>query len=68
MTDSTRNNLLDFNDENLEAGILNFSEKVNADIIGISTHGRTGLSHFFNGSLSEDVVNHSKKAVITFKI
>jgi nucleotide-binding universal stress UspA family protein len=57
-----------FNDENLEAGILNFSEKVNADIIGISTHGRTGLSHFFNGSVSEDVVNHSKKAVITFKI
>lgn len=57
-----------YNDENLESGILNFAEKVNADIIGISTHGRTGISHFFNGSLSEDVVNHSKKAVVTFKI
>jgi nucleotide-binding universal stress UspA family protein len=57
-----------YNDENLEAGILNFTDKINADLIGICTHGRTGLSHFFNGSLSEDVVNHSKKAVVTFKI
>lgn len=57
-----------YNDENLEAGILNFTEKIKADLIGICTHGRTGLSHFFNGSLSEDVVNHSKKAVVTFKI
>ncbi|MCB0443187.1 MAG: universal stress protein, partial [Flavobacterium sp.] len=32
------------------------------------THGRKGLSHFFNGSISEDLVNHAVKPVLTFKI
>lgn len=57
-----------FNDSNIENGILNFSNSVNADLIGLCTHGRTGLSHFFNGSISEDLVNHTIKPVITFKI
>ena len=57
-----------YNDESLESGILNFADKIKADLIAICTHGRTGLSHFFNGSISEDVVNHTKKAVVTFKI
>jgi nucleotide-binding universal stress UspA family protein len=34
----------------------------------MSTHGRRGLSHFFNGSISEDLVNHALRPVITFKI
>ncbi|WP_368662554.1 universal stress protein [Zobellia laminariae] len=34
----------------------------------MSTHGRKGLSHFFMGSIGEDVVNHSKIPVVTFKI
>jgi nucleotide-binding universal stress UspA family protein len=57
-----------YNDVNVEKGILNFAEKVDADLIGMSTHGRKGLSHFFNGSISEDLVNHSKRPVVTFKI
>lgn len=57
-----------YNDLTIEKGILNFSEKINADLIGISTHGRKGLAHFFNGSISEDLVNHSSKSVMTFKI
>ena len=57
-----------FNDTNIENGITNFSKKINADLIGICTHGRTGLAHFFNGSISEDLVNHIAKPVITFKI
>jgi nucleotide-binding universal stress UspA family protein len=57
-----------YNDTNIERGILNFSNSVNADLIGIFTHGRTGLAHFFNGSISEDLVNHTVKPVITFKI
>ncbi|MCK8142189.1 universal stress protein [Flavobacterium sp. I-SCBP12n] len=57
-----------FNDSNIENGIKNFSKKINADLIGICTHGRTGLAHFFNGSISEDLVNHISKPVITFKI
>jgi len=57
-----------YNDESVEQGILNFSQSVNADLIGISTHGRQGIAHFFNGSISEDLVNHAKRPVITFKI
>ncbi|NNE32594.1 MAG: universal stress protein [Winogradskyella sp.] len=56
------------NDTTVEQGILNFSKDINADLIGISTHGRQGIAHFFNGSLSEDLVNHAKRPVITFKI
>ncbi|WGD35462.1 universal stress protein [Olleya sp. YS] len=57
-----------YNDETVEKGILNFSRIVDADLIGISTHGRQGIAHFFNGSISEDLVNHAKRPVITFKI
>lgn len=57
-----------YNDANIEKGIINYSNKANADLIGIATHGRTGLAHFFNGSVSEDIVNHAIKPVITFRI
>ncbi len=57
-----------FNDESVEQGIMNFAQQIEADLIGISTHGRQGIAHFFNGSISEDLVNHSRRPVITFKI
>lgn len=57
-----------YNDYSVEKGVLNYSEKINADVIGIPTHGRKGLSHFFMGSIGEDIANHSKIPVITFKI
>ncbi|WP_016988555.1 universal stress protein [Flavobacterium sp. ACAM 123] len=57
-----------YNDVNIEKGILNFSNSINANLIGLCTHGRTGLAHFFTGSVSEDLVNHAAKPVITFKI
>ena len=57
-----------YNDYTVEKGILNYSENVAADMIGIPTHGRKGLSHFFMGSIGEDVANHSQIPVVTFKI
>lgn len=57
-----------YNDYSVEKGILNYSETISADIIGIPTHGRKGLSHFFMGSIGEDVSNHSEIPVVTFKI
>ena len=57
-----------YNDLSVEKGVLNFSNSIEADLIGISTHGRQGIAHFFNGSISEDLVNHAKRPVITFKI
>ncbi len=57
-----------YNDYTVERGIINYSESQGADIIGIPTHGRRGLSHFFMGSIGEDIANHSKIPVVTFKI
>ncbi|OIQ21749.1 MAG: universal stress protein UspA [Flavobacterium sp. MedPE-SWcel] len=57
-----------YNDVNVEKGILHFSKSIDADMIGMCTHGRQGLAHFFNGSISEDLVNHAVKPVVTFKI
>jgi nucleotide-binding universal stress UspA family protein len=57
-----------YNDETIEKGILNFSKLIGADLIGMSTHGRQGLAHFFNGSISEDLVNHARRPVITFRM
>lgn len=57
-----------YNDLTVEKGVLNYAKKVDSDLITIATHGRTGLSHFFNGSISEDLVNHSPISVLTLKI
>lgn len=57
-----------YNDETIELGILNYAKDINANVIGIGTHGRRGLAHFFNGSVSESIVNHAKRPVLTFKI
>ena len=67
-TDTTNITSHIYNDVNVEKGILHFAKSIDADLIGMSTHGRKGLSHFFNGSISEDLVNHAKRPVITFKI
>ena len=39
--------------------ILNVAKEWEADIIVMGTHGRTGLSHFFSGSIAEHVVRHA---------
>ena len=57
-----------YNDTTIESGILHFAETINSGLVGIATHGRKGLAHFLNGSLSEDLVNHAKRPVITFRI
>ena len=67
-TDTTNITSHIYNDVNVEKGILHFAKSIDADLIGMSTHGRKGLSHLFNGSISEDLVNHAKRPVITFKI
>lgn len=57
-----------YNDISVEKGILNFATSNKIDLIGISTHGRKGIAHFFNGSISEDLVNHAQIPVVTFNI
>jgi nucleotide-binding universal stress UspA family protein len=39
--------------------ILEFARKEKIDIIVIGTHGRTGIEHFFIGSVAEKIIRHS---------
>ena len=55
-------------DYTVEEGILNFANKLGADLIAIPTHGRKGLAHFLEGSIGEDIANHAELPVMTFKI
>jgi nucleotide-binding universal stress UspA family protein len=57
-----------YNHHKVEWGILNYAQKIEADVIAMATHGRKGLSHFFNGSISEDLANHAHRPVLTLKI
>ena len=66
--DETNFNIHIYNDISIEKGILNFAGETNAHLIGLGTHGRSGLAHFFNGSISEDLVNHANMPVMTFKM
>jgi len=56
------------NDYSIEKGILSYGERQKVDLIVVPTHGRKGLSHFFAGSIGEDIVNHSILPIMTFKI
>ncbi len=55
-----------FNDLTEEEGIIYFAESISADLIAMTTHGRTGFAHVLAGSIAEDVVSHSKRPVLTF--
>jgi len=44
--------------------ILSYTEKNNVDLIVMSTHGRSGLSRFFFGSVAEKVSRHSRVPVL----
>lgn len=66
--DMPKHTLNIYNDTSIEKGILHFSKDLGADLIALNTHQRGGLSSMFNESISEDLVNHALKPVITFKI
>jgi nucleotide-binding universal stress UspA family protein len=57
-----------YNDLTIEEGILNFSRSIDADMIAMATHGRTGFFHVVNGSLTEDIVNHTTFPVLSVKL
>jgi nucleotide-binding universal stress UspA family protein len=47
--------------------ILAVAEEVGAELIVMATHGRTGLSHFFLGSVAEQVVREASCPVLTIR-
>lgn len=56
-----------YNSATEEDGILEYAEDIDADMIAMSTHGRTGFLHLLSGSIAEDVVNAAKRPVWTMK-
>lgn len=57
-----------FNARTIHAGILEASERINADMVAMETHGRTGFARFFYGSQTESVVNHADFPVLSIRI
>lgn len=57
-----------YSDNVEEDGIIYFSQDIDADMIALATHGRSGLLHLLSGSIAEDVVNHAKRPVWTFRL
>ena len=47
--------------------ICRFAREINADLIVMSTHGRTGLKRLFLGSNAERVVQHSPSPVLVVR-
>jgi nucleotide-binding universal stress UspA family protein len=47
--------------------ITTAAKDLNADLLCISTHGRTGLAHFFLGSVAEKIVRYAPCPVLTVR-
>jgi len=52
--------------ENIPRGIAEYAEKHGADMIVMSTHGRTGFRHLMLGSVAESVLQHATVPVLSF--
>jgi nucleotide-binding universal stress UspA family protein len=49
------------------AGILKQAEETAPDVIVMATHGRTGVSHFFIGSVAERVIRQADRPVLVIR-
>ena len=57
-----------YSDFSIEEGIIHFTEDHQSDLICMFPTKQSALMHIFNGSISEDIVNHSEKPVLTIKL
>lgn len=57
-----------YNALNEERGIQKFAEKINADVIALTTHGKTGFMKMISPSITESLVNHAKIPVLSVNI
>ncbi|MEX2482957.1 MAG: universal stress protein [Brumimicrobium sp.] len=57
-----------YNALNEERGIQKFAESINADVIALTTHGRTGVMKMISPSITESMVNHSEVPVLSLNI
>lgn len=49
-----------------DEGIIDFANAEKIDLIAMATHARKGLAHMFNGSITENVVNHIGTPIWTY--
>ncbi|WP_460956809.1 universal stress protein [Spirosoma litoris] len=54
--------------KDISSGIIDYANEVNADLIVLFTNGHTGLRHWIEGSVAEDVLNHSTKPVLVMRV
>ncbi|KYG79297.1 universal stress protein UspA [Roseivirga seohaensis] len=57
-----------YNALNEESGILSFAKSVNADLIAMITHGRTGFLNLAGKSIAESVANHSETSLLSLNL
>lgn len=55
-------------DYSVEKGIYYHAQEIDADAITVITNGRSGLAHFFKGSIGEKIANRASLPVLTLKI
>ena len=55
-----------YNEFTIEDGIMAYAETIQADMIAITTHGFKGIKKLLNDNITEALVNHSSKPVLSF--
>lgn len=66
-TSSTLKPQLHCNEGDARDGVLEWAEKLKADLIVMGTHGRQGAERFFMGSVAEAVVRRASCPVLTMR-
>ncbi|NVJ89938.1 MAG: universal stress protein, partial [Flavobacteriaceae bacterium] len=57
-----------YNDVSVKKGILNFARDIDADLIALRTHGRSGISHLFTASVTKNLSKNALKPMLTIKV
>lgn len=57
-----------YNDVSIQKGILNFTKEINADLIALSTHGRSGLADLFSSSVTKTLSKKAMKPILTIRV
>ena len=57
-----------YNSLNEERGILKFTESVDADLISLTTHGKSGFLSLISKSITESLANHSQTPILSINL
>ena len=59
------NDVTIYNDYNIEDGIIHYARMIDGDMIALATHGFRGLKKLISDNITETVVNHAKRPVLS---